>query len=465
MENCSVPQKTIPLDLPSEAILAWEYGPYSQNDYGGMLLQGRCDIEAMKEAFRLAQQGRPTFHANLVHMPRGLWGGYAWRIQDRLNELEVRDFSRLERLPGDLDGWVYAQMAPLIETLPDLTVEFPVRPFLFVLPESRYILAMTIHHVVSDGGGYYEFMRELFRHYHRLVTGAEPAWADVAGLHAQAGKVEPVKPAGILNFAGTYIRQAIQYPGSKVAQFVTSPSAPSGRILVRHIIDDPALQKALRDRARAAGGTLTDLMVAGSKLAIDEWNQSRNAPHDIMIHGIAVNQRLRRDPAETKDQGNPMSGIGIPSNSGHRRDPEALLGYIIEQRKLRLALGHDLTLAQISRAIMRASHLLPPRLRRWALRPIIDMKLSHFITNLGLIWPQVENGKFTGDSAIRRVGELDLLNMYSCVGTTEKNPQVLILRSFLGRLYMDMSYGRWGVNEADAKAFSQLVYDKVIGYL
>jgi len=458
-------QKPIPLDLPSESILAWEHGAYSQTDYGGILLKGRCNIEAMMDAFRRAQLDRPTFRSNLIRVKRGLWEGYAWRISDRFNELDVRDFSHLESLPEDLDAWLHAQMAPHIETLQDLSVEFPIRLVLFVLPEGSSIIVLMMHHVATDGGGVYDFLRQVFRHYHRTVTGAEPEWADVPGLHAQVGKAEPVKPAGALDFLKFYIPQLIAYPAWKLVQFRSTPSAPRGRILVRHIIDDTALQKALRDRARKAGGTLTDLMVAGSKLAIEQWNQEHNAPYELMLHGIAVNQRLRRDPSETQGLGNPMSAIGIPSNPGHRRDPEFLLRYIIEQRKLRLALGHDITLAKITRFIMRASHLLPLDIRYRAIRPILDSKLTHFITNLGVIWPKTENGKFTGDSAIRQVGELELQGMYSCVGTTENNPQVLIVRSFLGRLYMDMSYGRWRVNEADAKGFSKLVYDKVLGYL
>ena len=465
MEPGSALQKLIPLDLPSEGLLVWEHGCYSQTDYAAFLLKGPCDTDAFKQAFLEAQEGRPTFHANLIRVPKGLWGARAWRISEKPNELEVRDFTHLEDLPDPLDTWIHGQMSPHIQTLQDLTVEFPIRLILFQLPKDHAFLVMMLHHVATDGGGVYEFLRHLFHRYHLAVKGEPSEWADVAGMHAQAGKITPV--AGASN--GAFIKQAIadarRYPLGKMTTFVTTPEAPSGRFSVRRVIEDPAQQKAMRDRARRDGGTLTDLIVAGSKLAIEQWNTQHNELSETMAHGIAVNQRLRRDPKKTKGQGNPMSAVNVPSGPEERKDPEKLLRYVIEQRTYRMAQGHDLALARFSRGLLQISRILPSILRYRALRVIFDAKISHFITNLGVIWPQIENGRVTGKTAVRRVGDLEIMEMYSSVGPTENNPKAIIVRTFLGRLYLDMTYGKWGANEADAKDFSDLLYDKVMSYL
>lgn len=466
MSQSNLPSSPIELDLPSEGILAWEHGDFSQTDYGAFLMKGDCDVEAFQTAIIKAQESRPTFHANLIRIPKGLWGAYAWQIREKPVTLEVRDFTTLEKLPNDFGDWIHTQMTPEIQGLMDLSSEYPVRFILFKLPQKHYCLIFLFHHVVSDGGGIYDFLREAFSFYHELVKGSPPEWADVAGMHAQAGDTKPVKAITTWDYLKREFALRDRYPFYKAKQFATSPeTVKTGRHIIRYIIDDPAMQKALRDRARKDGGSLTDLMISGSKLAIAQWNESRNEPVEPLIHGVAVNQRLRRDPLDIQGQGNPMSAITILSDSKDQSDSESLLKYVIEQRKMRLNLGYDVALAKMGYKIFAFSRLFPMSIRHSLVRIIYDIKISHFITNLGVIWPEIEDGRPTGRTAIQKVGDLELLDIHSSVGTTGNNGSVLIIRSFLGKLYMVMVYGRYKVNDADAKEFSQLVYDKVISYI
>lgn len=466
MSHTSLPSLPIELDLPSEGILAWEHGDFSQTDYGAFLMKGNCDIEVLQSSIIKAQDARPTFHANLIRIPKGLWGVYAWQIREEPVQLEVRDFSDLEKLPDDLGDWIHEQMAPKVRSLMDLANQYPVNFILFKLPQNHYFLVFLFHHVVTDGGGIYDFLREVFKLYHESVTGSLPDWADVAGMHAQAGDTKPVDAISTWDYLKREFALRHRYPVQKAVQFATSPEpVKKGRHIIRYIIEDPALQKALRDRARKDGGSLTDLMVSGSKLAIAEWNESRNRPIEPLIHGVAVNQRRRRNLSDIKGQGNPMSAITIPSDAKDRSDPEKLLAHVIQQRKMRLALGYDVALSNMSIKLFAFSRLFPMSIRHSFVRIINDIKISHFITNLGVIWPEIENGRLTGRTAITNFGDMELLDIHSSVGTTGNNGAGLIIRSFLGRLYMVMVYGRYAVNDGDAKAFSQLVYNKVLSYL
>jgi hypothetical protein len=160
-----------------------------------------------------------------------------------------------------------------------------------------------------------------------------------------------------------------------------------------------------------------------------------------------------------------MSGLTIPSSPAERSNAEALLRYVIKERTQRMDLGYDIALSVISRRFLRVGKLLPLRWRYPLLRLVFDIKISHFVTNLGIVWPKIENGKPTGETAIENIGDLELTDIYSCVGPTEKNPQGLILRTLKSKLYMINSFGRWSVNDEDARAFSQLIYDKVISLL
>lgn len=461
----SIPSAPQILDLPSESIFAWEHEGYPQTDYAGFLFQGRCDPEALNRALIGAQAMRPNFHANLCRVRRGPFSVLAWVPRDEPVGLEVRDFTDLEKLPEDTESWLHERMAGEIDHLQDLTQEYPVRHILYLLPDRHGILVFYFHHVATDGGGVYDFLKEAFRIYHKSVTGADPLWAEVAGLHAQAGAVRTITAPSGWKFFRESMAEWRVYPIHKVVQIASSPDPRPGRNIVRTIIKDKKLQAAMRDRARREGGTLSDLLLASSKLALEQWNLEHGAPAQTMNHGLAVNQRLRRALTETEGQGNPMSAISIPSNPQERRDPVELLRYVVQTRKRKLAEGHDLALAAFVRKVLTVGRLLPFAVRyRW-LRLILDRPISFFVTNLGVVWPVIENGRPTGETAVRQVGEMNLLDIHACVGSTETNPVGLIARTFLSRLYLVLVVGRHKINDQDAADFSRLLMRKITDYL
>lgn len=454
------------LDPPSEGMFIWEREGLPQTDYGCFSWRGPCDEAALAEALVQAQAVRPHFHAHLIATRIGYRRVLAWVQREAPVRLEVRDFTHLPALPVDLEHWVHEQLAGEIDHLMRLDREYPVRLILLRLPENHGCLAMVFHHVVTDGGGLYDFLRDAFRVYHRLVTGREPSWAAVAGLHAQAGPVTPVLPQSGWSFFRRLLADIRRYPPWRIAQLASRPDSLSGRNMVRYVFDDPALQQALRARAKRAGGTVSDLMQAAGKLALHEWNRERNAPADVFANGLAVNLRLRLPPAEVAALGgNPMSGIYVPSLPEHRRDPERLLAYVIAERLRRMAEGQDINLVRTFRRLHLAGRFLPVALRHRLLKPLMDTRLSFFLTNLGVVWPRMENGRPTGETAVREIGDLELLDVHSSVGTTPNNSQALILRTFLNRFYMLFTFGRHRINDVDAAAFSKLVVQKVMTYL
>jgi hypothetical protein len=231
------------------------------------------------------------------------------------------------------------------------------------------------------------------------------------------------------------------------------------------VIDDAATQCALRDRARRDGGTVSDLFVAATKGALDAFNEARGADHETMVHGLAVNQRLRQSEASAAGRNNLVGMITISSNSADRRDPASLLRRVIAERKRKLAAGYDLRLAMLGQKLLALSHILPMSLRGPALRPLIDVPLSLIVTNLGVVWPCMENGRPTGKTAIREIGRMELLDVCSCTGVTEKNCGALILRTFLDRLTLAFQFGRHKITDDDADAYAQLVLDHAKRFL
>ncbi len=458
-------REPIYLDAPSEGILMWEQEGFSQTNYGAFSLCGPCDVAALDRALQEAQADFPTFHANLIPCRRGLWTVRGWQIDPRPIALEVRDRTDIAEPPADMEAWIHAEMAPCVARVQNLRVEMPVRLILYRFRGDRQMFVFQFHHVAVDGGGFYNFFASALRIYHRLVTGREPEWAGVAGMHAQAGAVQPVTPIS----GGRLLRELLtewrKYPPWRVAQIASRPAPSPGRKLVRHIVDDPALQRAYRDRARRDGGSLSDLMLAAAVRALDEFNGARGADHEIMLTFLAVNQRLRRPVEETAAQGNPMGAIAISSNSADRRDPEALLRHVIAERKRKMAAGYDYLLPWLGSRLIAASRLLPYGWRARALRPFFDARLSFGVTNLGVVLPRMVDGRPTGETAIREAGGMELVDVHTSVGATVKNSGGLILRTFLNRLYFVFPFSRHMTTDEDAEAFARLVLEHAQRYL
>lgn len=454
-----------PLDLPSEGLLIWEQPGFPQTDYAAFVLLGHLDPGALNEALRGVLATRPTFTSRLV------WRRIGWSMRPvwipgppAEPAFAQRDF-RAERTPADLEEWVHDKMRPVTTRIQDLANEPPIAFELWRVDDERWVVVIVFHHVATDGGGLYDVLRELFAAYHERVTGARPAWADVAGIHAQAGTSPPVAPVSTPRMVLRALRMDQDYPGSQVAQPWGSSDRPHGRRMIRYVYEDPGVQSALRKRAARSGGSVTDLCVAASKLAMEEWNRAHGADADVFLHGIAVNQRARRPPEEIEGQGNPMSGFAIPSRAAERRNPEAVLRLVIARRKEGLAQGYDIALSEMGRKLQRVGLALPRALRYRALRTVFDRKISFFLTNLGVVWPVIRDGRPTGETAIREVGRAVLHDVHSSVGGTANNPAAMILRTFLGRFYMVFTLGGQRFRDDEARDFAATVVRRVFDWL
>ena len=466
MENLHARNRCIPLDPTSETFLAWERDGFPQTDWTALSFKGSCDIAALQTALQNALRLRPVFQSHLVVQPSAFLQTYAWRIADVPCPLEVSDLRDTEKGPDDVEQWIQQRLAPTFQrNRHDLATAYPVRFILLLLPENFGFFVVVRHHAAIDGGGQFDFLRDLFGAYHRLVKGKDPEWAGVPGLHAQAGKIEAVRPPRWGSFFKEAITQIRKYPPHDAAQVISSPSASSGRTMIRYCFDDPVLQKALRERARRDGGTFSDLCIAAAKLALQEWNEGRGKPPQVMHHWLAVNQRLRQARAQTGTQNNPLIAVDIPSLPADREDPQALLRHVINHRVRLLDGGYDVALQRLANGMMRATRILPISIRYPVVRLFMDHKLSFFLSNFGVIWPRIENGKPTGETAIRCIGDMELVDVHSSIGTTFNNPIALILRTFLGRLCFRFAIGRHRISDGDAQAFTRLVVDKVMNYL
>ncbi len=457
----------MPMDVASLQFLVLEHPGFTQWSYGGFSFGGPCDVEAFRCALREPQADFPLFHSFVVPFRRGVWTEWGWRVQPAPVELEVYDRTALAQAPADMEAWLHEEMTERVANIRDLRTNYPVRFLLFLFPGERQMFVFLFHHCAVDGGGFYNFFGAVLQSYHRLATGRDPEWAGVAGIHSQTGAAQIVTPLPLGRVLREMFAEFRKYPPWRIGQFANPPAAASGRKVVRLLVEDRAVQRALRDRARREGGSMTDIFVAAAKRALDDFNAARGGGGggEIMFFALPVNQRLRRPRAETAAQSNPLGAVTIMSNADDRRDPAALLRWVISERKRKLTGGYDYWLTWLGRKSIAASAILPLGPRSRALRALMGFRVTLAVTNLGVVWPRIENGRPTGETAIRQVGRMELLDVHNNTAQPKTNGGALVLRTFLDRLYLVFQFGRHQIGDADAEEYGRLVLDHAQRYL
>ena len=128
----------IPLNPSAELFLIWERDGFPSTGWTAFLFQGACDAAALEKALHNTLPLAPVFSSRLVISSRGLWQTLCWQPDDEFCPLSVTDLRHLKEKPNDMEEWIQQRMEPtLLRYRRDLMEDFPLRFFLFPLPEKR----------------------------------------------------------------------------------------------------------------------------------------------------------------------------------------------------------------------------------------------------------------------------------------------------------------------------------------
>ncbi|WP_422404062.1 amino acid adenylation domain-containing protein, partial [Pseudomonas sp. GZD-209] len=250
-------------------------------------LQGPLDVAALQRSV----EALLTRHESL----RTLFSEDSQGASQRLREAERLAIDVVQATAGDQPGQIKAFVEQEGLRPFDLREGPLLRLKLLRLGADDHVLAMTLHHIVSDGWSMQVMVDELVQGYAAFSLGREPAFAELPIQYAdyalwQRAWMEAGEQARQLGYWTARLR-ADQPP----LELPTDRSRPAVRSSAgrRLDIELPAgIGAALAELARAQGATLFMVLLASYQLLLQRYS----GQHDLCV-GVPVANRNR---AETR---------------------------------------------------------------------------------------------------------------------------------------------------------------------
>ena len=195
---------------------------------------------------------------------------------------------------------------------------------------------------------------------------------------------------------------------------------------------------ALRRWARKEGATLNDLLLAASGLSLQEDAQRKGQRPARISLWTVVNLRGRLNQKELN--GNLNTTYMIDTMPQDRSNLTQLLRRVTHQRQQQQAEGWPVANFRALQRLGRSSRILPLRLRKPLLRPLIEARYSIVLSNVGVLWPEMKGGRPTGRSFLERSGGLRLVGIGIESPPLRRPAYHLVSYTFLGTLHLNLTW-------------------------
>jgi len=407
-----IPCHWIPLHEASEPFILYETPHYRKTEYDCIRLKGDPDLDRLMLAVSRAIAGFPVFRSLLRE--RKMDGRYLlfWeQVRHRETEIRLADLrsSVEEGLPAREAISGHLRQRLLRGT--DLERERPIEIYLFRTAANEYYLTSVWHHAATDGVTMFEFYKRVLAHYDRLFTASQPDWvkatfAPSSVVEKQAGKLHGYTKARFLRESlGSAVKEA-RRPPARLAQ-KEKRIHPNRINLIRRI--DPEEMKRLRKTSKRLGCSVGDLLLAVSAVAVERWVEKEGASADLVSVWTVTNLRDRLGVGPLA--ANQSSAVMIYTDPEDRRDLARLVSMVTAERKRQLAEGCDIANFLALIHLIRFWRRFPLRMRRGPVRRILERPCSFVVSNLGLLWPEMKDGRPTGRSFLERAGNLEVMGV------------------------------------------------------
>lgn len=447
----------IPISYGAELATAVEEDQYPKTDYSQIGFRGDLDIEKFVEAFDEVIPEWDVVHCRLEDRRIGLRHQLYWVQKGETPKLHVEDCRDRVQQPADPIEFIQEYHSEIIKRRIDLFNEPPIRFFLLRIADDRYLFSMVFHHIAVDAGTGYLHMRHMFAKYHEKVTGERPEWADGATISSSGRKVEDAKPQPLGKFLRDQVMDLFFQKKSAITKIATSSDRPVlGRRLHRTIVSDEA-KRGIKSLAKRNGATFGDVLNASITRSIAAWDRERGQGGKKVRALLAVNVRNRISSVKNADMA--LSGLNITLAGADRMDIDDVVRHFRDERTRQLDEGVDVALFKMLEFVAKSGQNLPLNLRGPFMRKLISAPVTYILSNIGVMWPGVENGRPTGRSAFTVMGGVEIDDVHSCPSMALDVGMGVIARTLGDKLFINCTCDRWHFTKDEAKAVTDRVFE------
>lgn len=454
----------IPMDPFSEVGLYAETKHYPKTDFTQMEFKGKIDVDALTEAFEEAVRLVPIFSSNLFFEKEGAKIIPYWHVNThKPNTLHYEDCRHIARDPFDPMEFLYQVHGDRMKTSIDLTTEFPFTAYLFQIFDDRYIFSVRYQHSAMDPFKGYYVTTAMLAKYHEKVMGQKPEWASALGMASLGNEPKHNKtkvPKKMRNFFVVERAQDIAkrfFKHGRITPIASEKVLPFkdaiGRHSLRIVFDDPKLIDGFSMRAQKQGARVNDFLLTVMQRQLAEWNRQMDVEQNCFRLMLVSSLKGRMELSQ--DVGAGISGISFVTGGLSGMDFDDMMRWFREKRIELLKNKFDVRFNKWAGLYIEYTRVLPFPVRRRIWREVIkSISLNVYLSNVGVVWPKIVDGKPTMDSQLLGAGDFVISDIHSSPSIGPNIGLGVTIRTHNRRMYINFVCDRYRFRFDEAKALT-----------
>ena len=449
-------QFSLPLHPAMEFALSVESDGYPKTDYSQIQFRGMLDTQAFIEAFNERIADFPIAHCVIEQRREGaIYRTYWVPKGSRPNQLIVQDCRHMMPEPPDPVEFIQEYHEQRIGRRLNLHEEHPIQFYLLRIADDVHLLSIVYHHIAVDAAMGYEFIKDILARYHEKVTGRKPSWAEALAIGSDARQTNYATAQPAWQFVREQLTELFLRSRGQVSQIASSGRRDAfGRYCFRAIFDPtgPAGMKAVAKRNDA---TLGDVIGASIARSIGAWDREHGLKEEKIRALLAVNVRNRLPLGASV--GVALSGIMVRVQRPDRLSLDEAVRVFRDTRKDQLARGVDIAYHKMLETLSSSMRVLPVSVRGAVVRRILALPVTFILSNIGVMWPKVVDGRLTGESAVTRAGKIEIDDIHSCPSMSPDVGMGVITRTLGGRFFINYSCDRLRFQKGEARELTDRI--------
>jgi len=445
------PLGAIPLNCVDKCLLALDSINEPMLIHVILNLEGEIEHVKLNQAIFSVQQAYPVMRTILRSRNLRLFR----QIQEDLGKGVLSIVDQVQLQDANYESYLSFWMNQPF----NIKKEFPVRVLLLKKTERESLLVFTFHHSAADGLRALLFVRKVIESYNNELSKGSKSSGDVRinrkgdelleFAHSQRSKVKHYYRKMVSSLFYRFVIAALPPP----TRVFHDRTGRSRELRFYFKIVSPSELEQIQFKARSAGVTVNDILLAACYRVVEEWNR---------IHGKA-SKRIRImapvdiSPREFRSMVfNQASWISLSTTPGDRADPVKLLSRV----------KADTTDAARNRMAFSLIYFFYfcSRFPLWVMRGISRFLIitriyvdTILVTNVGFIWPK----SGSGEPAVSNIGNARIINVTGSAPVVTPMGLSIMVVTYNRNLNLCLSYRPALFSEEKAKMFLDLYVEEI----